>query len=148
MTQPVNCSARRTRPAPIRPCTRGAVYLHQGETYLVCTFDEEQAVALVKRADVDYFTTARDLTDIAITETTLTSLWGEATMCFGSVDVTTQVVSYLRRRVLTGEVIGEQPLDLPPATTLDPRGLVDSRRCAACRRRLELGAAAWCRARC
>jgi DEAD/DEAH box helicase domain-containing protein len=91
----------------------GAVYLHQGETYLVSTFDEADAVALVEPTDVDYMTTARDVTDIAITETTRTSLWGEATVCFGSVDVTTQVVSYLRRRVVTGEVVGEQALDLP-----------------------------------
>ena len=91
----------------------GAVYLHQGETYLVSAFDEADAVALVKPADVDYTTTARDVTDITITETTRKSLWGAATMCFGSVDVTTQVVSYLRRRVLTGEVVGEQALDLP-----------------------------------
>lgn len=91
----------------------GAVYLHQGETYLVSAFDEADAVALVEPADVDYTTTARDVTDITITETTRTSLWGTATVCFGSVDVTTQVVSYLRRRVLTGEVVGEQSLDLP-----------------------------------
>ncbi len=34
-------------------------------------------------------------------------------MSFGSVDVTTQVVSYLRRRVVSGEILGEQALDLP-----------------------------------
>jgi DEAD/DEAH box helicase domain-containing protein len=36
------------------------------------------------------------------------------TLSFGSVQVTNQVVSFLRRRVLTGEVLGEEPLDLPP----------------------------------
>ena len=29
-------------------------------------------------------------------------------------EVTNQVVSFLRRRVITGEVLGEEPLDLPP----------------------------------
>jgi DEAD/DEAH box helicase domain-containing protein len=42
--------------------------------------------------------------------------WGPARLCFGSVEVTHQVVSYLRRRLLTGEVLGETRLDLPPRT--------------------------------
>jgi DEAD/DEAH box helicase domain-containing protein len=91
----------------------GAVYVHQGETYVVREFCVADAVALVSPAEVDYFTTARDMTDIRITATSRTALWGEATVSFGSVDVTTQVVSYLRRRVMSGEVLGEQPLDLP-----------------------------------
>jgi len=91
----------------------GAVYLHQGETYVVRTFDVDDGVALVEPADVDYFTSARDITDVRITATSRTTLWGAAEVNFGSVDVTTQVVSYLRRRVVSGEVLGEQPLDLP-----------------------------------
>jgi DEAD/DEAH box helicase domain-containing protein len=35
---------------------------------------------------------------------------------FGEVDVTRQAVSYLRRRNATGEVMGEDPLSLPPRT--------------------------------
>ena len=35
------------------------------------------------------------------------------TMSLGTVDVSQQVVSYLRRRLGSGEVIGEEPLDLP-----------------------------------
>jgi DEAD/DEAH box helicase domain-containing protein len=91
----------------------GAVYVHQGETYVVRDLDVDCSVALVAPAEVDYFTTARDVTDIRITATSRTTLWGAATVSFGSVDVTTQVVSYLRRRVMSGEVLGEQPLDLP-----------------------------------
>jgi DEAD/DEAH box helicase domain-containing protein len=37
-------------------------------------------------------------------------------LCYGSVEVTNQVVSFLRRRVITGEVLGESKLDLPPRT--------------------------------
>ena len=39
-----------------------------------------------------------------------------ARLCFGSVEVTNQVVSFLRRRLITGEVLGETKLDLPPRT--------------------------------
>jgi DEAD/DEAH box helicase domain-containing protein len=91
----------------------GAVYLHQGETYVVRSFDVGDAVALVEPADVDYFTSAREITDVRITATSQSTLWGTAEVSFGSVDVTTQVVSYLRRRVVSGEVLGEQALDLP-----------------------------------
>jgi DEAD/DEAH box helicase domain-containing protein len=91
----------------------GAVYLHQGVTYVVRNFDVDDDVALVEQADVDYFTSAREITDVRITATSHTTLWGAAEVSFGSVDVTTQVVSYLRRRVVSGEILGEQALDLP-----------------------------------
>jgi DEAD/DEAH box helicase domain-containing protein len=92
----------------------GAVYLHLGETYLVSEFDHDEGVAIVARATVDHSTSARDITDISIIEREVYDDWGDATLGFGSVEVTTQVVSFLRRRVRTGEVLGEVPLDLPP----------------------------------
>jgi DEAD/DEAH box helicase domain-containing protein len=92
----------------------GAVYLHQGETYLVENLDLEESAALVEPAQPDYSTTARDVTDISIAETLRSTSWGDAIVAFGVVDVTTQVVSFIRRRLLTGEVLGEEPLDLPP----------------------------------
>ena len=39
--------------------------------------------------------------------------WGEARLSLGDVRVSHQVVSFLKRRVPSGEVIGEEPLDLP-----------------------------------
>jgi DEAD/DEAH box helicase domain-containing protein len=91
----------------------GAVHLHRGETYLVRDFDVEEGLALVERADVDYSTTARERTDISVLATDEVDGWGEGEVVFGSVEVTSQVVSVLRRRVLSGEVLGEEPLDLP-----------------------------------
>ncbi len=91
----------------------GAVYVHQGETYVVHNYDDDESVALVAPADVDYFTTARDVTDVRIVETMRTTLWGDAEVSFGVVDVTAQVVSFLRRRLVSGEVLAELPLDLP-----------------------------------
>ena len=84
----------------------GAVYVHQGETHVVRSFEVDDSVALVEPADVDYFTSARDITDVRITATSRTTLWGAAEVSFGSVDVTTRVVSFLRRRVGSGEVLG------------------------------------------
>ena len=94
----------------------GAVYVHRGETFVVDDFDHEEGVAVVHAEEPDYTTMARDVTDIAIAESEVSRPWGECTLTFGSVDVTNQVVSYLRRRAGSGEVLGEEPLDLPPRT--------------------------------
>ena len=44
----------------------GAVYLHQGETWLVTELDLDESVAVVVPADPDYSTSAREITDIEI----------------------------------------------------------------------------------
>ena len=92
----------------------GAVYLHQGRSYVVDSLDLDQSVALVHADDPDWTTSARDVTDIAIVHTERTAMHGSVTVNFGTVDVTNQVVSYLRRRISTGEVLDDNPLDLPP----------------------------------
>ena len=95
---------------------RGAVYLHRGETYLVQDLDLEERVAVIARADPGYTTSAREITEITIVSEHRHRRWGECRLAFGEVDVTHQVVSFLRRRQPGGEVIGEEPLDLPERT--------------------------------
>ncbi|MFE6689678.1 DEAD/DEAH box helicase [Streptomyces sp. NPDC057743] len=94
----------------------GAVHLHQGRSYLVRHLDLADDVALVEEANPPYSTTARDTTAISVLETDTEVPWGDARLCFGSVEVTNQVVSFLRRKLITGEVLGETKLDLPPRT--------------------------------
>ena len=94
----------------------GAVYPHQGEMYLVAALDLDDRVALVEACDPGYTTSARELTRIEVGDTALVSRWGEAHVHFGDVQVTRQVVSFVRRREQTGQPIGEVPLDLPPRT--------------------------------
>jgi DEAD/DEAH box helicase domain-containing protein len=92
---------------------QGAVYLHQGVSYVVDELDLTDSVALVHRDDPDWSTAARDTTDIRVVATLRERDLGELTLHHGTVDVTNQVVSYLRRRHLTGQVLDETPLDLP-----------------------------------
>ncbi|MEV8627116.1 DEAD/DEAH box helicase [Streptomyces sp. NPDC051079] len=94
----------------------GAVHLHQGRTYLVRELDLKDSVALVEEASPPYSTTARDTTSISVLSTDTEIPWGAGRLCYGSVEVTNQVVSFLRRRLITGEVLGETKLDLPPRT--------------------------------
>ncbi|HEY6745489.1 MAG TPA: DEAD/DEAH box helicase [Mycobacteriales bacterium] len=91
----------------------GAVYLHQGVSYVVDELDLADAVALVHRDEPDWSTSARDTTDIRVVSTLRERDLGDLTLHHGTVDVTNQVVSYLRRRHLTGQVLDETPLDLP-----------------------------------
>lgn len=74
----------------------GAVHLHQGRTYLVRDLDLEDSVALVEQATPSYSTTARDTTAISVLETDAEIPWGDGRLCYGSVEVTNQVVSFLR----------------------------------------------------
>ncbi len=94
----------------------GAIYLHRGETWLVEELDLDDHVAVLRRVDADHTTTARDITDIEVVAEAEHADWGPCRVTLGTVEVTSRVTSYLRRRVRTGEVIDETPLDLPPRT--------------------------------
>jgi DEAD/DEAH box helicase domain-containing protein len=95
---------------------QGAVYVHRGETWLVESLDLDDHVAMIERAEVGFSTTARELTDIAVEAELDHRAWGAARVSFGTVEVSHQVVSYLRRRQPSGEVMDEIPLDLPVQT--------------------------------
>lgn len=92
----------------------GAIYLHQGESYLVNELDLESRVAVVSPATVPYYTQARELTDIRILKTQGEKDCSGTRACLGGVDVTNTVVGFRKKMQFTEEVIGEEPLDLPP----------------------------------
>jgi DEAD/DEAH box helicase domain-containing protein len=94
----------------------GAVYPHQGEIYLVARLDLADCVALVNRSDPGYATSARELTGIEVCAELRQVTWGSSRVHFGDVLVTRQVVSFVRRRLETGQPLGEVPLDLPERT--------------------------------
>jgi DEAD/DEAH box helicase domain-containing protein len=91
----------------------GAVYLHQGDTFVVRSLDLDESIALVDAQTPDWTTSARDITDISIVETADTMQRGDVCLHLGTVDVRQQVVSFLRRRLGSGEILGEEPLNLP-----------------------------------
>ncbi len=90
----------------------GAIYVHQGESYLVEELNEEEHCVMVRRSNPDYYTTARDITQIEILQTSRTAEWGDVTVRFGDVKVTTQVVSFQRKALVSNEILGEEPLEL------------------------------------
>ncbi|MFJ4109557.1 DEAD/DEAH box helicase [Oerskovia enterophila] len=148
----------------------GAVYVHQGVSYVVETLDLRDGVALVARRDVDFGTWSRSVTEIAIhgirdeeeseapapvgsapsgdaptgdatgdgptaepapgdepsvprgsapndaAHPAIQRWWGPIGWGFGPVEVTSQVVSFQRRRLPDLQILGTEPLDLPEHT--------------------------------
>lgn len=90
----------------------GAVYVHQGSTYVVDELNETDHCVLVHRATPDFYTQARDITTIEVLESLRSEEWGNVTAHFGDVRVTTQVVSFQRKALVSNEILGEEPLEL------------------------------------
>ncbi len=93
----------------------GAVYVHQGQTYVVAHFNVEDSHAIVVAGDPGWSTQARSVSAFDIGRVEQSRAWGPVEVCFGSVDVRTQVTSFLRR-LPSGEVLGEHALELPERT--------------------------------
>jgi len=98
-----------TAPATVHP---GAVYLHQGRSFVVDDLDLDRSSALVHAEDPDWTTNAREVTDILVLESEQARYRDGVGVYLGSVEVTNQVISYQRRR-LSGEILDETPLDMP-----------------------------------
>lgn len=117
-------------PATVHP---GAVYLHQGESYVVDTLDLQAGVALVHAEDPGYSTFARAITDITVTGAGQRVSYRAVTMGLVPVSVTRQVIGYLRRTA-SGEVLDFVDLEMPaqrlPTTavmyTVTPEALRDN----------------------
>ena len=99
-------------PGSVHP---GAVYLHQGESYLVDSLDIDRKLAFVHAEQPDYATFPRVSTDIAVSGPGELNQFGPVTLGLLPVDVTNRVTGYLRRR-LNGEVIDFVDLAMPEHT--------------------------------
>ena len=96
-------------PASVHP---GAVYLHQGDSYVVDALDFENGIAFVHADEPGYTTFAREITDIEVTGQGERYDYGPVTVGLVPVSVSNTVTGYLRRR-LNGEVIDFVELEMP-----------------------------------
>jgi DEAD/DEAH box helicase domain-containing protein len=94
----------------------GAVYLHQGETYLVRELDLENRVAYAEPEAVNYYTQTKEIEDLHLVKVLSKKKAGKVNLYLGEVEVTNHVVGFKKKAQYTDEVIGEEPLDLPPQT--------------------------------
>jgi len=93
----------------------GAVYLHQGDSYLVEGLDLERMVALVRDEDLDFYTNPMDNTDVIVLEEEKARVVSPdaCSIHYGEVEVATKVYAYQKRRLLTHEILETLGLDLP-----------------------------------
>ncbi len=100
-----------------------AVYLHEGQQYFVQELNFETHAATLIPVALDYFTEALKETSVEVISTfALTPVpssggdGGEGcTKAHGELQVTTQVTGFRKRMWFSGEVLGDEPLDLPPS---------------------------------
>src|SRR5919199_839237 len=92
----------------------GAIYLHQGESYLVLDLDLVTRAATARLADVQYYTQARDVTDIRVLGVEHERTAGTTAVYFGEVDVRRAVTGYRRKALYREDIISDHELDLPP----------------------------------
>ncbi|MQA14390.1 MAG: DEAD/DEAH box helicase [Pseudonocardiaceae bacterium] len=93
----------------------GALYLHRGEPFVVDELDLDAGVALVHAEDPEWHTQTRSTTDITVVSTVESRRAGGIGVALGEVEVTSQVVGYLRR-LPSGQVLDAVALDLPAST--------------------------------
>ncbi|MFW6125662.1 MAG: DEAD/DEAH box helicase [Chloroflexota bacterium] len=94
----------------------GAIYLHQGETYLITELDLLSRTAYAMPVDADYYTQTKDITDISVVKANDGKEVGGVEVYLGEVKVSTEVVGFKKKRQFTEEVIADAPLSLPGQT--------------------------------
>jgi len=92
----------------------GAVYLHQGETFLVEKLDLATREARVVPSKVGYYTQPREEKWIGLREIIARTRLGRFELAHGRVEVESTVVAYQRKEIRTRQILGYEPLDLPP----------------------------------
>ncbi|MFC1950629.1 DEAD/DEAH box helicase [Chloroflexota bacterium] len=92
----------------------GAIYLHQGESYLVTELDLTNRTAYAKPTTAAYYTQTKEITDLRIMKVIRDKSCRQTKVYLGEVEVTTIVVGFKKKAQFTEEVIGEVPLNLPP----------------------------------
>lgn len=92
----------------------GAVYLHQGETYDVVDLDLKSRAAILVQKDLPYYTRPRELADLRIVAVRQQRRAPGANVYLGEVEVSHTVVGYVKLAHFADQVLGQEPLNLPP----------------------------------
>jgi len=107
----------------LRDAHRGAIYHQQGQTYEVSNLDLDRDVAELQSTWADYYTQVLSDKSIVVNEDLDAkplpydeASEETATVHYADVTVTEQITGFQRKDRKTGDVIGEEILDLPEST--------------------------------
>jgi DEAD/DEAH box helicase domain-containing protein len=92
-----------------------AVYLHEGQTFVVEALDLEQYVARLRPTRVDYYTEPKRETTVQLVSQLAQVAVNGGTKHHGEIIVTTQVVGYRMVQWFTQARLGQGQVDLPPS---------------------------------
>lgn len=91
-----------------------AIYLHQGDTYLVLDLDLQRSQCLVKKVDADYYTQPSGGEDVHHIDHPLRQKkFGNATAFFGEVSVYFTIAEYEKIHFYSLEPVSRHKLNLP-----------------------------------
>lgn len=91
-----------------------AIYLHQGESYVVRELDQQARLARVERSDADYYTQPVLADECRIVQEQLSGDCLGGRRFFGNVTVRWQTVAFRKFKFHTMELIGQTSLELDP----------------------------------
>ncbi|MBI5029240.1 MAG: DEAD/DEAH box helicase [Chloroflexi bacterium] len=93
-----------------------AIYLHEGQSFVVGELDLAHAIARLVPTDADYYTEPRRETQVQLLDTlrVAEAKAHGATKAHGEIAVTTQVTGYKKIKWYTHENLGEGMVSLPP----------------------------------
>lgn len=100
------------RPQAYREAHKGAILLHQGETYFVKDLNLKEQIVDIKKEEVDYYTEAMKVADTEIIEEIKNKRIGNFSVSLGGVKVNEEYIRYKIKKF--SEVIGSMRLNLPP----------------------------------
>jgi DEAD/DEAH box helicase domain-containing protein len=93
----------------------GAVYLHEGQQYLVEELDLEAHIAWLRPVELDYYTQPRSEKSVQLVERLAQAEVTGATKSHGEIRVTEQVIGFRKVKWFTHEQLGMGDLELPPS---------------------------------
>jgi len=93
----------------------GAIYLHEAQQYFVEELNLEEHTARLKPIASDYYTEPMRGTTVEVLSESAQAAVHGGEKKWGELLVTTQVTAFLKRRWYTHEMLGQEPLDLPPS---------------------------------
>jgi DEAD/DEAH box helicase domain-containing protein len=93
----------------------GAIYLHQGQPFVIVSLDWDGRKAVARPVDSDHFTQPSTVAEVEV----LTELGGERQLvAAGEIEVTRTVTRYRQIQFATRQTLGWGEVNLPPQTLL------------------------------
>lgn len=93
-----------------------AIYLHRGEAFQILELDIERRQAWAQPVEVEYYTQPLVEVQVEVLHEMARKQQGRGQLRWGLVRVQEQVVGFQRRRLITGEILQQKELRLPPRT--------------------------------